>query len=521
MWPRKDHRFFLVVAALTLALGVLPVWLAQRAGGDNWLFNGLLLNPLDGHTYLAKMQTGWRGGWQYTFPYNAEPARGAYLFTFYVLLGHLARLVGASLPLMFNVGRVLAGFGMLLALHRMFTALLPETRPRRVAFALAALGSGLGWLLIPAQAFTADLWVAEIYPFLSLYANPHFPLGLAILVWALTPRAGGGSPARTGGLHALAGLALAVISPFGVVVAAVVLAGWAAVSAWGELAARNWRAVCRQPVLFRLGGLILGGGPVILYQFWVVQTDPVLAAWNEQNLTPTPAWWDVLASLSPALALAVLGAWQARRPDHPARLLLVWAVLGLVLMFTPFGLQRRFMMGLYVPLAGLAALGVEWLAGGRRGRARVLVLGLFLLALPTNLIVILAGQEGARQRDPHLFRTRDEAAAFDWLAQHAPDDAVVLAAPLTGLMLPAFSGVRVIYGHPFETAQAQVKEGWVTDFFREYGAAQAGAFVAEQGVDYIFYGPRERELGHLSFSGGLDLVYVRGDVQVFRVVELP
>jgi len=111
---------------------------------------------------------------------------------------------------------------MLLSMWRFFSVSLQESRLVKVAFALAALGSGMGWLASFLGVFTADLWVAEAYPFLSAYANPHFPLALAILMWVLTPFRENSWPEGTlvrALLTVLAGVGLGIVLPFGVLVA--------------------------------------------------------------------------------------------------------------------------------------------------------------------------------------------------------------------------------------------------------------------------------------------------------------
>ena len=60
-------------------------------------------------------------------------------------------------------------------------------RGRHMAFVYFALGLGLGWLALPFGGVPSDFWVAEAYPFLSSYANPHFPLSLALLLWLMLP----------------------------------------------------------------------------------------------------------------------------------------------------------------------------------------------------------------------------------------------------------------------------------------------------------------------------------------------
>ena len=59
------------------------------------------------------------------------------------------------------------------------------TRPWRGGVSCGPrLGQDMGWLVSLASGYiSGDFWIAEAYPFLSMYANPHFPLGLALLLW--------------------------------------------------------------------------------------------------------------------------------------------------------------------------------------------------------------------------------------------------------------------------------------------------------------------------------------------------
>jgi hypothetical protein len=248
----------------------------------------------------------------------------------------------------------------------------------------------------------------------------------------------------------------------------------------------------------RLAWVLIFGMPWLLYDLWVASADPQLAAWNAQNLTLTPPAWDVLLALSPALLLALPGAWSVILQDQrEARLLLVWVITGAVLIYAPLGLQRRFLMGLYVPLAGLAGYGLASLAGwfSERLARRVaaVVLGLSLL---TPLLILWVGLYGIQNRDPMLYLTRAEAQALEWLESNVPAKALILAAPDTGLFIPAHTGRRVLYGHPYETVNAEAEKAQVLSFFTGE-LASPGAFLEQRRVDYIFYGPRERRLGPL------------------------
>ena len=523
--PRRYSLLVFSVLAVVLILVTLPYIYAAQSVGSGAVFGGFLLNPLDGNSYLAKMYEGWRGDWRFTLPYSAQSGKGAYLFLFYLFLGHLAGALGFSLPLTFHFARLLGALALLLALLKFYSTLMPDPKRYVLAFVLSALGSGMGWLAVPFGAFTSDFWVAEAYPFLSAYASPHFSFGLALLLWIFSMWVNRGHRLSWSGWPlGVAALALAIVSPFGVVVALVVLGGLLAWELWPSLA-REWFEGFGRRLLASANPffwVLLGGGPLMLYDLWIARSDPLLAGWNAQNLTPSPPLWDLVLSFSPLIALALPGAWVVwKRGQHKLHLLLAWSVLGLGLLYVPFELQRRFMLGIFIPLAGLAALGLEKLSGENLQRARFLAVIALILMLPTNLLVLLAARHGIQTRDPMLYLTRGEVDAFAWLVHNTPSDSLILAAPETGLFIPAYSGRRVIYGHPFETVNAGEEKAWVTRFFEQEASSlnpdQAINLLVQRKVNYIFVGPRERELGGLPFITNQVPVYSSEGISIYAL----
>ncbi len=531
---RLEKRLLWTLAVAVLFLMVLPLWLAGLQGGEGAVFGGVLLNPLDDNTYLAKMVQGRNGAWRFTLPYTAQPGDGAYINVYYLFLGHLAGGLNLPNPVVYHAARLAATLLLLPLLLRFYRRALGDPGAYRVALVLSALGSGLGWLLIPFQQIPADFWVAETYPFLSAMTNPHFPLGLALVVWLVTPSgdrsAGAGSgrqPIAAARLAAaiLVSFMLAIISPFGVAIALLAWGGVTLSRLPGALRAASPGAtrvaawIGDESVLLP-GAIMLGGLPVLVYDWVAIRSDPVLSGWNAQNLTMTPPWWDILLSLSPALLLAVPGLWMlAKKGNQGSEILISWAVLGLLAVAVPFSLQRRFMMGLYIPLAGLAAAGLQALIQRRPGWRRMLTISLFVLALPTNLILIAGLLYGINSRDPALYLYPGEALAFEWIQAQTDADALILASPAAGLLIPGHTGRRVIYGHPFETVDAVRTEAQVLSFFSGRLAGSAADFYDRWGVEYVFYGPREQQLGPSPDEDSLVPVYDHAQVVIFRVIE--
>ena len=502
-----NKKFIVTILFIIIIIISLPFVYAQFSGGSNYVFSGFLLNPQDGNSYLAKMQEGWSGSWQFTLPYTAEPGSGTYLFLFYLFLGHLARWLNLPLLVVFHTARILATIGLFWVLSVFLSRFLKlEAISARRIFLLLAFCSGVGWLAFPFGAFTSDFWVAEAYPFLSAYANPHFPLGLALLlgIFILVEEAPG--VLRNIAIF-LMSLFLAVVLPFGVVIAGLLLCGLA-VWKWIEKKAVDWQGV----IAFGMGGV-----PFVLYQEWVSQTYPVLQGWNAQNLTPSPPIWDFILSFSPIFLLAIYGvwvAWQARQQGSGMRLLILWFIVGFVLIYFPFSLQRRFMLGFYIPAACLGVIGLQRII---REHAKKWIWPLtFFLSMLTNVLLIMAGVFGVQTHSPAIFLEKPESQALAWLSTNTPPGSIILASPEMGLFIPADSGQRVLYGHPFETVNAAQEKAKVQTFFAGgLTLTDQEKFISDNKIGYIFWGPREQALGTPTILSRLKPAFQIGNVFIY------
>ena len=507
--PVKSPKWRLVLLVLGLwAAIIIPYGIVYFSTPGDKVFAGFLLNPMDGNTYLAKMYQGQMGEWRFHLLYTADVGEGHYLYVFYLFLGHLARWIGAPLILIYHAARLISAALMVLSLDALLRSILHDRLSVIYASILLLFGSGLGWLFLASGAITPDFWVAEIYPFLSAYVNPHFPLSLALMAWLLNPDMVTRRGIGFGFLKAFAGLVLTNLAPFGGVIVGFVWSGslildWIMHSSKGQLRDR----------IGHLAWFTSGAAPMAVYILWVMRTDPLLAGWNAQNITATPSLGQVIAALSPALLATIPGAVYALKRDGSISChLFVWAILGLVVIYLPVGIQRRFMLGLFIPLAILAVTGMRSVIKVE-SRWRAVMIIIILLSLPTNLVVLLAGLRGGATQERMLFISKNEAAALDWLASETPPDALVMASPEMGLFIPSYSGRRVVYGHPYETVRATEMESAATTFYQTGGKLPQQ--LASLDVDYIFWGPREQLLGSLLAQPNLRQVYQSGDVIIY------
>src|SRR2546430_4492768 len=101
-WP----RFALVLAAIVAAVSLLPYLLAYLWTPPGHHFAGFFFIADDAATYLSKMRQGAAGSWSWADPYTSEAHGGVFLFSFYLLFGHLAALLHLPLIATYHLARI-------------------------------------------------------------------------------------------------------------------------------------------------------------------------------------------------------------------------------------------------------------------------------------------------------------------------------------------------------------------------------------------------------------------------------
>jgi hypothetical protein len=507
------NRNLIILIALTLMAAALPALIGYFNSNSEQIYSGVVFNPIDGYTYLAKMQIGRSGDWLFSLPFTAQAGEGRLLFLFYIASGQLLNLIRVPLSVGFNLLRLI-GYGLLIfLLNWLVEHVFPETsKVKTTAVLLMAVGGGLGWTLLPFGNFGADFWVAEAFPFLSGLANPHFLLALCLMVISIMISQPVTNELNYPGLFFTA-LLLSILSPFGFVVAACVL-----------LLSWIWEKVDRQsstawPILV----FVLAGIPYCAYQYWAVYSTPQLAAWTEQNQTPSPQVWDVLLTFSPWILLIIF-SWEELlrlRKSPIIRKLIIWMIVGLALTIVPFNLQRRFMFGLSIPVTCLGLLILPYVAERIRFSTKKLTTICSAIVLPTPFLLLIMTSSAIAMHTPLYYFYTDELAAINWLSVQNKGRPLILASDQTGNMVPAVSRLRVLYGHPFETINAKEEKKAITDFFSgDMDTENGSLYLKTKQVDWIFYGPREREIGLPEIFNGKQPSRQIGNVSLYNTREI-
>lgn len=532
----RIHRreYLWVVAWSLVALGLTSVpyaWCAWQATAEH-PFGGLVYDVEDVRTYLAEMRQGAAGAWLLHLPYTSEDHPRAFVHGLYLLLGKLVPLAGGNVLVVFHLARVVLGLAALVSVYRFHAYFSPLEGVRKVAWSLAVFSSGLGWLLVLLGRsqwlgdMPIDFWVPEAFTLPIVYAFPHISLSLVLLLESLVAylRAaegqGVGCAARGGALA----LALSFVVPFDLGVV------YGAVAAHLVALALARRGALRQaaPAAAVVAGISLPG---LAYNGWVFTFNPAFREWSRQNLgySPHPMHFAV-AYLFLAL-LAVPGVVRVvRRPSVRVLFLLGWVAASALLLYTPFNLQRRLVIGTHPVLCFLASVGLvrgllPWasrsglwqrvLAWGRGrytrpGLRRLTVYAVLCAAAPSNLLLLAGPMLQAQAHIAPIYVPRGQEHAARWLAKHAQPGEVVLSSQPVGNYLPTVAPVWVFLGHGAITARFAQKTEEAAWFYARAteDPAATQAWLLERRISYVYVGPDERALAGGRLADLLSLPYL-------------
>jgi len=485
---RWEHWRLPLLTGLALAIvTAVPYLYAYAVQPSGHVFMGFFYLGDDANTYLAKMRQGWEGSWSWQNRYTTESSPAAYLFMFWLVLGHIAALFNLPLIVVFHLARIAAAIALMAAAWFMICHFIEDRSARRFAFFFCAFGLGLGYVIqalgqpviFGHQTDTLDWRMPELTAFYSVLALPHFAWSgvFAAVGVALTLKAIQRGSLVLGALAGLAWLGQASIHPQ----MPILMGGATAVALLLRPAApRGWIAAA---LAFAIPA------PYILYSYLAFVGNPEVQRWtfHSKNALP-PESISLLFAIAPQLLLALTGVPAAlRRRSREDLFLVAWLVLLAAILYLPNpagDLRRRFLDGLYLPLVILAARGMyeAILPRLHSVRARALVPFSYVsFSTIGSAFLVLAPLAVAAHAQYTV--TTAEFDGLNWLG--AEPVGRVLAMPGVGLYVPAYSGDTVYVGHYDETFdylnKTQTALGVLT------GKADLEQFIRQNHIRYVVW----------------------------------
>src|SRR5690606_31748290 len=97
----------------------LPNWAGYQAETPEMRFRGIYFDSQDYAVHMSMLEAGRHGEWAYQFRFTTEPHRAAYVRLFYVVLGHLSRVLRIPVETMFELARWAFGLLALFTLYKL------------------------------------------------------------------------------------------------------------------------------------------------------------------------------------------------------------------------------------------------------------------------------------------------------------------------------------------------------------------------------------------------------------------
>jgi hypothetical protein len=506
-------KWKLVVLFIWLFFLLFPVLFGCGQSNMGLIFSGLIFNPIDGYSYFAKMQQGAAGAWSFDLPYSPESNNDIYIFTLYTLFGHISRILGLSISFIYHFFRILFAILLFFSLQELLNNFFKkEDLYYKGAFISLLFGGGLGWIYFLSGELPIDFWVAESFIFLSSFSNPHFVLSILLMSILLTFIIRNQYGVMFAIIIFFFSVILASISPFAAIMIGIIFG-------INIILTREFT----KEKLINLAVFIIPAGAIGFYQFLTIRYDPVLNIWNSQNITQTPSMINLLFSFSPfiiGILFLFITLWKKKIIlEKSTYLLLSWIVFALFMAFIPFNLQRRFLVGIYLPIVIVFwDLLREHLSTDKRKNLKITIFVLIGMVLPSNLLLFSGSVNAINNHDPIFFINENVSKAIEWFETNAEEESVVLANEENGLIIPALARFKVVYGHPFESINAEETRIFVNDFWmNKLSDNQSRNFLEKNNVDFIFCEYANIITNCPTITQSLEVIYKASNVAIFQV----
>jgi hypothetical protein len=520
--------WFSFIAIGVMTLSNIPYWTGKHSETNEAVFRGSYVDEADYAVHLSMMQAGRMGDWMYQMRFTDEVHRPAFIRLFYLILGHISKWINLDVETTFQAARWVFGLLALFSIYKLCTRVMPDPSSALFAFLISSVGSGLGWLQLmlgaPLQPISPiDFWLIDAYVFFSLSLFPSFSLTIALMATCLTLYFDflESSPQANQKAHialiCLVALVVQAVNPIAfavidvVFLCATLLFWWKHKSFPGsQFIALSVIAACQIPLL--------------VYNFLILTQDPIWRQFTLQNETLSPPMRFYFWGFLPFLLFAIWGMIESvRKKNLQLTGITAWALAGFAFAYLPVLIQRRFLLGITIPLGMLAIYGLHNLMQDisqkvpalKRWR-NLIFLGYALFSSISSIYLVLGSSLFLQSHPAEKYYSKDLESALTWLDANAEPNDFVLGNIQTSQMTAQRTRLKVYMGHEMETLNYEEKITLVESYYSNPQMAED--WLGQTSTDWVIYGPYEKKLSDSFTPGGtLTLVYQNHGVEIYKV----
>lgn len=469
----RDKAEKLVFVCLLFGLIYIPMIIAAANMPEGYVFTGHFSGGSDYYTFLTKMKWGYDGHWLYENRYTPEPTQPVPIYFFYLLLGHIARILGLTLPAMFLLADfVLAAIAFVLILR-----LLKNDSIHSLIFAVFAFPNIDITVRFAAKLLSLPKGFFYLYPSaMSFFMFPHYIIDFIGFILILSGAKDGIT--RNSMIKGISGTyLLLIIHPFLLAPAYLIPLLYAVLFDRSRI----------KTVLFYEIIIGLAGAPYLLILFKDFTTIPWLVAWRQQAAAQRSAI-ELLVCYGFPFAAAVIYVIYliVKKKAKTAGIWIAWLIAELILaVFMPLTNKNEFMFALSVPVGVLASRCIERI---NRIKPRVLSYILSIAMVSFNLMFALFPTVtviNSKQNKDSIYLPAGYVAGMETMA-NKPSASVALCRSDTGNLMPYYSGIRPFVGHISETINYKQKKEQADDLYSgKLTEQEIAEIIKEYNIRYV------------------------------------
>ena len=525
-----ERKILLIVCILIASLALAVTLSGLLFETETYQYNGVPFDWADIATHWAAMQLGKAGEWKFILLSTPDISQtGYYIKLFYIVLGHLARVLHLSVPVTFYAALFILNAATVYMLYLFISWFFSSTTSRYTSLLLTIFGSGLGWLMYliqylpPSKIDPIDFWLIDGHPFFSMLIFPHFSaviiglLGMMILFFHYL---GEPKPLYLIGMG-LTSLVLQAIQSFAPALAFVFMGG-ILLGLWVKNKKFPYQEV---KGIFWVG---LSQLPLVAYNFFAFWKDPL---WNQfalQNQTLSPPFEYYLWGYGLFWLFLLPGLFSRKFYRDPKNIgLLTWIVGALVLAYLPWQIQRRMMFYYTLPLSILVTYSLRNFFSPLllrfipklQSRKNILLVPLITLFSFSSIYLAMGRIAYFPTHDPKLYSPREVVDALTWLNENTTTDGILLSASETGLLAIAHNGQTVAIAHKMETTNYEQNLETIYRFYQNQITLEE---IDIPNLKWIVYGPFEQAINP-SFIPSPELLprYTQSNTTLYEIQETP
>jgi hypothetical protein len=446
---KKTKYILLLILIILISAPYLIAYLYTPT--DN-IFTGFVFQTVDNFTYISKM-TNAEKGFAFLNNYSLGDNYGGYHFLFYVLLGKLALLLHIPYVLMFHLSRLVLAVIFLFVLYDLLDVLgISNIRKQNVIVCTVLFTGNFQWVsaifsYISNVEISNGYTCAELIPQLYLTYVPHFILNVILLMKVLKYTVlYKDNRVKNGIIISILLLVSALVHPFSAITFGIYSGSYIL---WQDII--NKRASLKNFLLLLI--FAIAPLPYLVYSLYAFIHYETLIEWNKQA-TLSLGSLDIRVFVQgvflilPYLLILIKSNWKNDRN------ILTWFLsLSICLSFLPFGSSSRILTegsGLYCTvLLGLLIYENYEKINIDQSVKVFLIFLLFFSSIWTVIEPIFL------VRNVATYISKERYEAYQYIKDNVAYNDLIFSDYNTELLIPSYTGNRVVMGHHHESQHFQ------------------------------------------------------------------